>query len=221
MRKKSTRAEKAEQIRSSLYAAAATVVGRDGYENASISKITALAGVANGTFYNYFENRQDLFDKLLPAVGDTLIDFIRDRVDNTLPAQDKECARLAAYFEFFEANPGFLRLLNEAEVFAPVAYAEHIQRFSIRYMRALQRARDAGELRTFSDDELRAVVFMLMGCRSYMTLLLKQQKGSDASALVQAYIKLIFPGLFNNEAPQGASKGRKRCGPSKGVASGH
>jgi len=196
MRKKSTRAEKAEQTRSSLYAAAATVVGRDGYENASISKITALAGVANGTFYNYFESRQDLFDKLLPAVGDTLIEFIRGRVDNALPAQDKECARLAAYFEFFEANPGFLRLLNEAEVFAPLAYSEHIQRFSVRYLRALERARDQGELQNFSDDELRAVVFMLLGCRSYMTLLLKQQEGVDSASLLKAYVKLIFPGLF-------------------------
>lgn len=219
MRKKATRAEKAEQIRKSLYAAAATVVGRDGYENASISKITALAGVANGTFYNYFENRQDLFDKLLPAVGDTLMDFIRDRVDDTLTAHDKECARLAAYFEFFEANPGFLRLLNEAEVFAPVAYAEHIKRFSIRYMRALQRARDAGDLRDFSDDELRAVVYMLMGSRSYMSLMLKQESSTDAALLVKAYIKLIFPGLFATQASAACGNRATPARPDKSIES--
>lgn len=199
MRQKSTRAEKADQIRRSLLAAAATVVGREGYEDASISKITALAGVASGTFYNYFESRQDLFNKLLPAIGDTLIDFIRDRVSRTSSGPHRERQRLLAYFEFFEENPGFLRLLNEAEVFAPLAYSEHVQRFAIRYGRALQKERDEGQLKPFNDDELKAVVFMLMGCRSYMTLLLKKSKQHDSAYLVDAYMKLIVPGLFGSQ----------------------
>ncbi len=199
MRRKITRAEKVDQTRRSLLAAAATVVGQEGYENASVSKITALAGVASGTFYNYFESRQDLFNKLLPAIGDILIDFIRDRVGHTSSGPDKERQRLLAYFEFFDENPGFLRLLNEAEVFAPLAYSEHIQRFSIRYIRALQKERDEGRLRPFDNDELKAVVFMLLGCRSYMTLLLKESKQPSSARLVDTYMKLIAPGLFRQQ----------------------
>jgi len=198
MRSKETRVAKANQIQKSLFEAAAIVVGRDGYEAASITKITTLAGVANGTFYNYFENRQDLFDKLLPTIGDTLIDFIRDRVDGKASARLKERQRITAYFEFFDHNPGFLRLLNEAEVFAPLAYSEHMQRFSIRYIRALQRSRDDGELTPFDDKELEAVAFMLFGCRSYMTLLLKESKRHDVKELIDTYLKLILPGLFRD-----------------------
>ncbi|MGE3594128.1 MAG: TetR/AcrR family transcriptional regulator [Dehalococcoidia bacterium] len=49
--------------------AAADVVGEEGYTAASIAKITARAGVAHGTFYSYFDDRQQLFDVLLPFVG--------------------------------------------------------------------------------------------------------------------------------------------------------
>ena len=37
------------------------------------------AGVAQGTFYNHFENRQELLDQLLPKIGIDMVRFIRDR----------------------------------------------------------------------------------------------------------------------------------------------
>lgn len=193
---KPTRAQKAEQTRLALFEAAATVVGTDGYEEASVAKIVALAGVANGTFYNYFESRQDLFDQLLPAVGDQLIDFIRSLMVEVMSGHERERMRLHAYFLFFEKNPGFLRVLNEAEVFAPAAYQEHIQRFAIRYMKALQKQRDDGELVGYSDSQLEAIVFMLMGARTYMTLLLKQSGKHRSADLVDCYMSLIAPGLY-------------------------
>ena len=50
-----SREEKARETYRLLLEAAAQVVGTDGYADASISKITQLAGVAQGTFYNYFD----------------------------------------------------------------------------------------------------------------------------------------------------------------------
>ena len=40
------------------------IVGELGYAGASVALITARADVAQGTFYNYFESRQDLLDQL-------------------------------------------------------------------------------------------------------------------------------------------------------------
>lgn len=196
---KLTRAQKAEQTRLALFDAAATVVGNDGYEEASIAKIVALAGVANGTFYNYFESRQDLFDQLLPAIGDHLIDFIRAQMIGIPSGMERERSRLKAYFLFFEKNPGFLRVLNEAEIFAPAAYREHIQRFAIRYQKALQKQRDDGDLLPYSDGQLEAIVYLLMGARSYMTLLLKTSTQHSSSDLVECYMKLIAPGLYKEQ----------------------
>ena len=52
------------------------VVGEQGYAGASIALITQRAGLAQGTFYLYFDSREDLFDQLLPEVGQELLDFL-------------------------------------------------------------------------------------------------------------------------------------------------
>src|SRR3990172_2023132 len=50
------RAVRSEVTRNALLDAAAAVVGESGYASAAVSRITARAGVAQGTFYNYFSN---------------------------------------------------------------------------------------------------------------------------------------------------------------------
>ena len=63
--------------------------------------------------------------------------------------------------------PEFLRILNEAEFFAPIGYQKHLDNISTAYVRILQRARLAGMIDDFSDDEFEAIVHMLMGARGY------------------------------------------------------
>src|SRR4051812_26598723 len=79
-RRKMPRAEKAIENRNALLRAAAKVVGEGGYQQASIARITREAGLAHGTFYLYFDNRQDMLDAVLPFVGEELSLFIRQRV---------------------------------------------------------------------------------------------------------------------------------------------
>src|SRR5688500_5955432 len=63
------RAERAARTREDLLHSAARVVGEVGYRDASVQRITAEAGIAQGTFYLYFPSRQALFDELLPHFG--------------------------------------------------------------------------------------------------------------------------------------------------------
>ena len=63
------RAANAESVRRDLLTAAAAIVGKHGYADASIARITKQAGIASGTFYIYFSSRQALFDQLLPDIG--------------------------------------------------------------------------------------------------------------------------------------------------------
>jgi AcrR family transcriptional regulator len=47
------------------------------YAHASISRIVARAGIAKGSIYQYFEDKQDLFLYLLDLSNQTRLDFIR------------------------------------------------------------------------------------------------------------------------------------------------
>ncbi|MEO8407167.1 MAG: TetR/AcrR family transcriptional regulator [Oxalobacteraceae bacterium] len=193
---------KSLKTRRALFAAAAVVVGEYGYEEASITRITEKAGVAIGTFYNYFETRQDLFDQLLPAIGDQLLEFIASRLEPELTGLERERARIIAYFEFFENNNGFLRILNEAEVYAPEAFKRHVQNFAVRYAKALGKHIKNGELSDFEENELMPLAYMLMGIRSYLTMLwrsdaLAEKKGVNKPH-ISAYMKLVEHGLFSS-----------------------
>lgn len=193
-----TRIEKADDTRRALFSAAATVVGKYGYADASVIRITSEAGVANGTFYNYFETRQHLFDQLLPARGEEILNFIKEQVGESLTGIERERQRVTAYFEFCAQNPGFLRILNEAEIFAPRAFKNHMNRFAAGYTRALKRSLQRGEIPGYDEQELEAVVHMLMGARTYLTALWDRRHGrrSALPELIATYLKLLEVPLF-------------------------
>lgn len=205
---KLTRSERNEEVRQRLFEAAAKVVGEHGYAEASVARITALAGYAQGTFYNHFASRQELLDQLLPAMGLEMMRFIRERVDAAGGEAEKEEERFRAFFDFLAQVPEFPRILNEAEFFAPSAYEQHLDNVSTAYVRTLRRAREGGRLRAFSDDELEVVVHILMGARSYLS---RRRVGPGGTVLpvqdhvISAYRKLVTGGLLP-EPPKGTGR---------------
>ena len=208
---KQTRAEKSEAIRQAIFFAAAKVVGEDGYADASISKITAQAHVAHGTFYNYFESRQDLFGQLLPHLGQLLLNYVTEQVAAVADPVLREEWRLAAWFNFLRIHPEFFRILNEAEVFAPEVFRRHVTAFGEGYLRALQRARHRGELTGFEPQELEPLAYILLAARVYLTSRYVQGGASVPEFALSAYTKLIRHGLFAGK-PEGigqAQSGRK------------
>jgi AcrR family transcriptional regulator len=193
--RKPTRAERNEGVKRRLFEAAAQIVGELGYAEASVARITALAGVAQGTFYNHFPSRQALMDELLPTLGQEMARFIQDRTEAIQPEAAREIARFQAFFDYLRDNPGFLRILNEAEFAAPAAFHRHIENMAGPYRRILQRARQRGELESFSDGELEVVVHILMGARSYLSERFASSEPVDA-VVFSAYAKLLQHGLF-------------------------
>ncbi|MDM0015284.1 TetR/AcrR family transcriptional regulator [Variovorax sp. J22P168] len=184
--------------------AAIEVVGEEGYALATVAKMTKRANIANGTFYNYFESQQDIFDQLLPFLGERLIAHVSAKMDVSLTGTARERARFMAYFDFCRRNPGFLRILNEAEVFAPAAYHRHVVMLYEGYLKSLQRSQDRAEIRDYTREELGPMVFMLMGIRSYMTMLFKykyiDRSSMSVEALADIYEKLVAKGLFAPDA---------------------
>lgn len=199
VRPKLSRAARNEEVRARLFDAAAAVVGRLGYAEASVARITELAKVAQGTFYGHFENRQSLLDQLLPVMGAKMVAYIQARVNAAATSSQKETERFRAFFDFLSAKPEFLRILNEAEIFAPTGYQRHLDNIATAYVRILRRDRDAGGVDDYSDQELEAIVHILMGARGYLSRRYAYTEGSAHAApdyVMTAYEKLMTRGLF-------------------------
>ncbi len=197
-RKRLSRDERVGEVREAIFRAAAKVVGRYGYADASINRITAAAGIAQGTFYLYFESRQALFDELLPHFGADMLNFIRARVLGAKDVFDAEERGFRALFEFLKSSPGFTRILNEAEAAAPAAHRKHFQMLTQHYVASLQRGIDAGQIQHFDRDELETLAYIFMAARSYLYLrYLKTSRGRSQlpESVVQTYMKLVRGGL--------------------------
>ena len=195
---KLNRVERNAWTKQRIFEAATTIVGKYGYAEASVARITEQAGVAQGTFYNHFENRQELLDQLLPKIGIDMIHFIRART-GTAHAARQEIERFGAFFDFIREVPEFLRILNEAEYFAPIGYQKHLDNIATAYVRILKRARLAGAIEDFSDEEFEAIVHMFMGARGYLSRRYSYAGDTVTTApdhVISAYRKLVTRGLF-------------------------
>jgi AcrR family transcriptional regulator len=196
-----TRAEKAEKTYRALIDAAVKIVGRSGYEGASISNITAQAKVAQGTFYNYFKSRQDLLDQLLPLMGDEMTNYIRTRMTPNVTGAEREKQRIVLYFDFLAEHPWFHRLVNEAETMAPKAHKVYFKRVSEGYIRSLTRSLERGEIKDYTVEQLEPLVYMLMSTRTYLAQ--RYAFGNKGTVkpvpkdVVDTYVEFVNRALFS------------------------
>jgi AcrR family transcriptional regulator len=196
-REAGSRSERSRLIREALFRAAAEVVGEIGYEDTSITLITQRAGVAQGTFYNHFESRQDILDQLLPALGKDMLAHVGDCARQGKTLIEREELGFRGFFSFLRAHPHFFRILNEASSFAPKAYEAHLNLVLEGYMRFLRKGRQRGEISGFSERELEVVAFVMMAARLYLGRY-ASRNGTDEDIpdwVVKAYRKFVAHGL--------------------------
>jgi AcrR family transcriptional regulator len=70
-----------------------------GYHDARVDDIVAAAGVSHGTFYRYFDNKDDFFRALAEAASSRMIDLVDELALDAPPDQLRSWLRrwLAAY----------------------------------------------------------------------------------------------------------------------------
>lgn len=135
------------------------------YEVASISKIVAKAGIAKGSFYQYFEDKADLFNYLLAEGAKRKTAFLANN-----PPPDPAMGLFAYLRWLFQTglhfdyiNPKIARVAGRA-MSGNGPFPEEILRQMRQQTRAyfrdlLQKAVDAGELRSDLNVEASAFVF--------------------------------------------------------------
>lgn len=197
-KKKPGTSKRAEATYRSLINAAAEVVGEEGYEGASIAKITGRAGLGQGTFYRHFSSRQELFNILLPLKGKELLDHLQEAARGAHSLVEVEIRAYKAFFLWVKDNPWFFRVLHDAHIGAPEAYRIHINQILVRYRKSLKRSWDQGELKGFREDELDSVAFLLMSMRDYIYseyIATKEVDEKVVDKIIETYRKFIEFGL--------------------------
>ncbi|HPH01729.1 MAG TPA: TetR/AcrR family transcriptional regulator [Spirochaetota bacterium] len=95
--------------------AAITAFAQNGYEKTSISDIASRAGIATGGIYNYFKNKEDLFERCCTHIYDRFTEGMADSIEKG----NKVYYAVLYALRFFRSNIEYARiLLMEAKNFA-------------------------------------------------------------------------------------------------------
>jgi TetR/AcrR family transcriptional regulator, fatty acid metabolism regulator protein len=94
----------------SIQEATMRVISRKGMAAATVQEIADEAGVAKGTIYLYFRDRDELIEKTFEGAMTQLVARIDAVLDQDLPFDQKIRAMMAAKLGFFSENREFFRL---------------------------------------------------------------------------------------------------------------
>jgi AcrR family transcriptional regulator len=136
-----------KRTREKLLQAAEIEFGERGFHEGAVSGITYRAGVALGTFYTYFESKEEIFKALVSYMSHHTRSWIAERVADAPDRMTAERKGLEAYIEFARQHKGIYRIISEAEFVANDAYREHYTQFARAYQRNLKKAGQQGDIR--------------------------------------------------------------------------
>jgi len=144
---KTPKTARGKRTQEKLLQAAEIEFGEKGYHAAAISGITYRAGVALGTFYTYFESKEEIFRALVSFMSLRTRRWIAEQVADAPDRMTAERKGLEAYIEFVRRHKGIYRIITESEFVANEAYREHYSGFAKAYEYNLRKAAERNDIR--------------------------------------------------------------------------
>jgi AcrR family transcriptional regulator len=184
-----------EATRRRLMDAAEEVFGTRGYHAASVTDITQKAGVAQGTFYLYFDSKLELFQALVREISTALRRATTEAIRNAADRRDAEQRGFRAFFEYLRGHRHVYKVVREAEFVDEALFRWYYQRIAEGYVWRLNDARERGQLRADLDTE--TLAWSMMGVAHMLGLryVLWEQEPVDLDRVVDEAMKFLAGGF--------------------------
>ncbi len=95
--------------------AAVIVIAENGYHQAQVSKIAKQAGVADGTIYLYFKNKEDILISVFQDKMGLFVSKLGDIIEQEVSASDKLQLMIKSHFDLL-ANDLHLAIVTQLEL---------------------------------------------------------------------------------------------------------
>lgn len=186
----------------SIQDATMRVIARKGMAAATMQEIAEEAGVAKGTIYLYFRDRDELVEKTFETSMETLFIRIDEALDRDITVEDKLRAMMSAQLEFFSQNREFFRLYLSLRMPEGTPAQQRRQQRSChpRYQQrvdklaeVLAQAIERGELRSFDTDRL--ALFIIEGSTAVILERLTEKTSPAEGTDVDFLVGLILDGI--------------------------
>ncbi|QIG78802.1 TetR/AcrR family transcriptional regulator [Stakelama tenebrarum] len=127
--------------------AAAEEFGEKGFHEGSVSGITRRAGVALGSFYTYFDSKDEVFRALVRDMSAQVRDHVTPAIRAAGHQIEAERAGLESFIAFVRDHKEIYRIIDEAEFVDPESFNLHYDSTAERIRARLAAAADRGEVR--------------------------------------------------------------------------
>jgi AcrR family transcriptional regulator len=186
----------------SLQDAAMRVIARKGMAAATMQEIAKEAGVAKGTIYLYFRDRDELVEKTLETVTAKLHESVDAALQTDQPFEQKLRAVIAAKLQFFSAHREFFRLYlsmrmpegNPQQQRRQKRTCQPQYRAWIEQMAGVMReAMDSGEIRR--SDPFRLALFLVEGSTAVVLERITEDASPPEAEDVDLIVETILGGI--------------------------
>lgn len=184
------RTARGARTRARLLQAAEDVFATLGYPDASIVRITELAGVALGTFYVHFTGKKEIFDEVVRDLSRRVRQAMSEASSAAGTRLEAERAGFRAFFAFTAEHPALYRIIRQAEFVSPEVMRAHYDDICSGYAAGLERAVDQGQVRDL-DPMVAAWALMGAGELIGMRWVLWEQAGQIPEEVFEQLMRLI------------------------------
>ena len=190
---KQPRTERGRRTQRKLLDAAAAEFAEKGFHEASISSITRAAGTALGSFYTYFNSKDEIFRALVRDMSHQVGRHASKAIGEETGALAIERLALRSFLEFAREHKEIYRIIDEAEFVDPGSYRRHYETIASRIEGRLRSGAASGELR---DDVGELHAWAIMGMNVFLGLrYVVWGAQSDAAELAAQANRMIAMGI--------------------------
>lgn len=189
---KTPRTARGERTLRALLDAAAVEFGERGFHDGSISGITGRAGVALGTFYTYFDSKDEIFRALVHDMSRRVRDHVAPALSAAPDPLSGERAALEAFLRFATEHKEIYRIIDESEFVDPASFRLHYETTAQRIEQRLAKAAAEGQVR---GDIGEVHAWAIMGMNVFLGLRYGLWEGADAAAVAACANDMIVNGI--------------------------
>jgi AcrR family transcriptional regulator len=164
---KQPRTARGQRTLRAILDAAAAEFGEKGFHDGSISGITRRAGVALGSFYTYFDSKDEVFRALVRDMSDQVREHVAPAIRAAPEQSAAERAGLQTFIEFVRSHKEIYRIIDESEFVDPESFRLHYATTADRIAARLKAAAERGEVRA---DVSEVHAWAIMGMNVFLGL---------------------------------------------------
>ncbi|MDO4753711.1 MAG: TetR/AcrR family transcriptional regulator, partial [Bacillota bacterium] len=105
---------KSQESFARLVESAEKLFSTNGYRNTTIKDITAGAGLAVGSFYLYFESKQQLYIHIMKQFAQNMQEYLDGRCSGVEDVIEKQVSYIVEFVRYAYRNPACYNLIFES-----------------------------------------------------------------------------------------------------------